>query len=86
MMRGTVAKRLRRQVYADHVTSPKGRAYQVIGRFLRRFKVTRWNEITGKSEEVERRYEVATVGADEHRRRYRAAKRSWRRARATIAP
>lgn len=27
-MRGTVAKRLRREVYADHATNPKGRRYR----------------------------------------------------------
>lgn len=75
-MRGTVAKRLRREVYADRPTNPQGRAYSVIGRFLRKVKLFRWNEAKGEQEEVEHRYAVTTIGADQYRRRYRARKRS----------
>lgn len=78
-MRGTVAKRIRREVYSDRATSPKGRSYSILGRFFRKLKGSRINQETGKREEVERRYEVATFGADELRRRYQRAKRDHRR-------
>lgn len=78
-MRGTVAKRLRRQVYADRPTNPRGRRYQVVGRFFRKFKVRVLNKERGEHEQVERRYEVTTLGADEYRRRYRAAKKAYKR-------
>lgn len=75
-MRGKKAKRLRREVYGDLSTSPKGRAYHIVGGGVRWFLTGR-KRSDGTPERSS--FPVHTFSADEARRKYQQAKKEAKR-------